>query len=565
MYIDIDGKWKLELDGPSFGGETNVDEDKDENKDQTEFEIEETRDVKWCQPVSVISDDSSSSEDERVKLCYPVHGEGHKFSDGIVWETIEEEEEEEEEVEEDGESKNNEVKMNVVGNMKNDSDEFHVMLRGDTPGKKEVHHQSHKPFITEQTLVIKPDRGSVGCGSVGDMDNTDEEPEQRSEREQEEEEEKDIEEEEMEEAEGEGEGGLGVADEVDDLEDSDDFQYELKNEEKEYPVTKEELGNISVKNLAKFWEEVSKKVRDEAEKTEPVIQKKWNSMPNLKEKYEKRRLPALPGSAEPELPTVTTNVVKSDEIIDDVDLCRSVSLRDRKVMFEMLSKQTKKERAKQWSSSMPSLKQERKLPDLPSTGKSRVRWEDEEQEDWRGRSPVRELMKSFEVLPQQSPGYQRSPASPQTRTNEIFEYKDENYSSSDSISSSMTCSSLSTVITRSARPASLLEDSGGEIYTDSDQNTQRDDHRLYLVENGLEYSLSSLDSRKSKFENLHTVNIKPNFIPARLPPRLISTCPNLEPQSTERVKSSSVPYREEEKDILQNINIVKSLKSKFLK
>ena len=64
------------------------------SEDQLRAEAEEEEGiVKWCQPVSVISDESSSSDDERVKLCYPVHGEGHKFSDGIVWETIEEEEE----------------------------------------------------------------------------------------------------------------------------------------------------------------------------------------------------------------------------------------------------------------------------------------------------------------------------------------------------------------------------------------------------------------------------------------------------------------------------------------
>ena len=201
-----------------------------------------------------------------------------------------------------------------------------------------------------------------------------------------------------------------------------------------------------------------------------------------------------------------------------------------------------------------------------------VREEQEEQEDQevgqlgvRGRSPVRELMKSFELLPQQSSGYQRSPASPQIRTNEVFGYKDENYSSSDSVSSSMTCSSLSTVITRSARPASQLEESTGEIYTESDHRTEQG---LYVLENGMEYSLTPLTSRKSKFESLPTSTdrIRPKFTTVRVAPKSLSSRPYQEPQPTnmERVKSSSVPYIEEEKDVLKNINIVKSLKTKFL-
>ena len=79
-----------------MGEETNVDEEKNEKNDEEAEVQSEPEEVKWCQPVSVISDDSSS-EEERVNLCYPIHAEGHKFSDGIVWETIEEEEEEEEE------------------------------------------------------------------------------------------------------------------------------------------------------------------------------------------------------------------------------------------------------------------------------------------------------------------------------------------------------------------------------------------------------------------------------------------------------------------------------------
>ena len=535
-----------------MGEETTVDEEKSEAAEAGTEREEEEGEVKWCQPVSVISDDSSSSEDERVKLSYPFHTEGHKFSDGIVWETIEEEEEEEEEEVSSCESDKDEVTMNAGAertNTKIDLNEGNIMQAGDTPGKKEVDQQSHKPFITELTRVNKPERGSVR-----DMDTTEEEPESTDYP-------------------------------YTSLEEYDESECQLKDDEKDCPVSKEELGNISVKNLARFWEEVSKKVKDEAEKSEPVIQKKWNSMPNLKDKYEKRQLPAVPSSKPV---TAAPKVVRSDEVIDDVDLCRSVSLRDRKQLFEMLSKQSKREKAKQWSS-MPSLKEERKLPHLPSSAKTRVRWEDEDEDEdeederveagfvceseLRGRSPVRELMKSFEQIPQQHPAYQRSPVSPQVRRNEIFSLKDENYSSSDSISSSLTCSSLSTVIQRSPRPASLYDESAGEIYTEPENNnTNSHDEALYVVENGLEYSLAPLNSRKSKFEHQTLDRIRPTVSTEREATRSLSSIRRDKPSNNnhpranemDRIKSSNVPYIEEEKDILKNINVVQSLKSKFL-
>ena len=561
VYIDIDGKWKLELGGAASGEETNVDEEKNEKNDEDAEVESEPEEVKWCQPVSVVSDDSSSSEEERVKLCYPIHAEGHKFSDGIVWETIEEEEEEEEVS--SSESDNTEVTMNggaESGNMKIDFNEGNIMQGGDTPApsKKEVAQhqqqpqpqpqQSHKPFITELTRVNKPERGAVR-----EMDTT---------REQQE--------------------SAGYQSPVEDYEDA---ECQLKDDEKDCPVSKEELGNISVKNLARFWEEVSKKVKDEADKSEQVIPKKWYSMPNLKDKFEKRQLPVVPSG---QLGPAPSKVVRSDEVIDDVDLCRSVSLRDRKQLFEMLSKQSKREKAKQWSS-MPSLKEERKLPHLPSPTKTRVRWEDEgeEEEDdeeddraekgfaceseMRGRSPVRELMKSFEQLPQHSAAYHRAPASPQVRRNEIFGLKDENYSSSDSISSSITCSSLSTVIQRSPRPASLYDDSAGEIYTEPENNATNPDPALYVVENGLEYSLASLHSRKSVFEHQRVDRIKQTVTTEREETRSLDSRreklnhhPSSKANEMDRIKSTNVPYIEEEKDILKNINVVQSLKSKFL-
>ena len=80
---------------------------------------------------------------------------------------------------------------------------------------------------------------------------------------------------------------------------------------------------------------------------------------------------------------------------------------------------------------------------------------------------------------------------PEFKSNEIRTH--ESLSSSDSISSSMTGSSVSTVIDTRTRPASHLDDSSGEIYTDSsvtDVNTGEEGP--YVLENGAEYSLTSL-------------------------------------------------------------------------
>ena len=182
-------------------------------------------------------------------------------------------------------------------------------------------------------------------------------------------------------------------------------------------------------------------------------------------------------------------------------------------------------------------------------------------------------MKSFEQIPQQHPAYQRSPVSPQVRRNEIFSLKDENYSSSDSISSSLTCSSLSTVIQRSPRPASLYDESAGEIYTEPENNnTNSHDEALYVVENGLEYSLAPLNSRKSKFEHQTLDRTRPTVSTDREATRSLSSIRRDKPSNNnhpranemDRIKSSNVPYIEEEKDILKNINVVQSLKSKFL-
>ena len=655
VYIDIDGKWKLELNDNGLGDESIV--------DGSTGETEEA--IKWCTPVSVMTDDSSS-EDEKIKFCKPVHSDGHKFSDGIVWETIEECDEDESGTENDLVHKHEEERMNELTeevkrevrennlgpnsmsqNMNKVSNESHFMSNNNTQGKKEL-QQSHQAVTSLRSPSMKPERDfepvscKVGKSLVGSVSRRKMDmPSSMSDEFYETLDNCEIQDEKSAKS-----LNINFADNyslpsplqsdmscIEDLTGGQPSQFPQEKEErieddnsaspdndtffekiKECQISKEEIGNISVKNMAKFWEEVSKKVKDETLKTEHKIQKKWNSMPDLKDRYEKRKLPMRPTQEKidniedvvtmPESAISSRQIVKSDEIIDDVDLCRSVSIRDRKQMFEMMAKQAQKQKKKQWSS-MPSLKQERQLPQTrhPSPEKVKVRWEDEyasEDEEeclheeprlqTRGKSPIREIMKAFEVnktrqttvslsKPNEisnrySHSRLKSPVSPLLHTNEVFNYRDDFHSSSESVSSSLT--SASTVVPRSPGIPSMLEDSGGEIYTDGTNKTH-DEQGLFVVENGTEFSLTPVNKRKSMFE-IHKKNgrvrkisrdtKKQNRIiepPMEAPVDTVDTTKEYENQSLERIKSSNIPYIEEEKDILENIRMVQSLKMKFLK
>merc|ERR1712113_1265264 len=127
-------------------------------------------------------------------------------------------------------------------------------------------------------------------------------------------------------------------------------------------------------------------------------------------------------------------VVKSDYVVDDVELCRSVSIKDRREMFESLEKQSRREKKKHWSS-MPSLKHERRLP---SPEKVRVTWQDEKEVEMRERLPVKEARKMLQEL---TPSQILPPVTPLVVTNVVSPGREELNSSSDSLNSSLTSSS----------------------------------------------------------------------------------------------------------------------------
>ena len=530
-----------------------LDEDSTDEFVKREKEIEEEEKM-GVSSTTTTSDDSSgsSSEDERPKFS-AILSEGHKFSDGIVWETIEE-------CDEENLSESDEA-MNDA-DMKTDFNESSIVTRGTTLEKKE----SSPAFITPTTDVIDQDNEASNNATVFKASTVASKQE----------------------------SGINMQFDTFDVQGSNvnrshqsfsslkisksfpkikeiEDDCSVCQEKKECQVSKEEIGNISVKNLAKFWEQMTK--TEELEEKSESCPKKWKSMPNLKER---RQLPASPSPIASSRPSTSLtsastpagDVIKSDEVIDDVDLCRSVSLRDRRQMFEMMTSQSKMEKSKQWKS-MPSLKQERQ----PSP-RNRVHWEDSYNDDqmssspapiidteldMRGRSPVRELVKTFQSCESLISNSSPSPLSPLVKTNELQLHED--MSSSDSLSSSLTSSSLSTIISRCSRPASLLEDSSGEIYTESDHQMSSSYKGAFVQENGVEYSLTPLTARKFNFEQ----KIQSSEF-NQTKPKLHEFVKDVKDkiECSERVVSNNVPYIEEEKDILMSINTVQSLKSKFL-
>merc|ERR1712192_193280 len=295
-------------------------------------------------------------------------------------------------------------------------------------------------------------------------------------------------------------------------------------------------------------------------------------MPELKGQIVKRKLPEAttqqkvrriedPEDEEPRGKVI--EVVKSDYVVDDVALCRSVSIKDRREMFESLEKQSRREMKKQWSS-MPSLKHERRLP---SPEKARVSWQDEKEVEVKERSPVKETKKTLQEL---TPSQILPPVTPLVVTNVVSSPgREELNSSSDSLSSSLTSSS--TVIA-STNPgwelASLQEDSAGEIYTGPPLPGQ--DFHLFVVENGTEVPLTPLSQRKSLFErpegegrrgweeNQQTRSWEKPVVEGKVKENSSESLP------TELVRSSSRSYIEEEQDVLQNINVVRRVKMRFL-
>ena len=114
----------------------------------------------------------------------------------------------------------------------------------------------------------------------------------------------------------------------------------------------------------------------------------------------------------------------------------------------------------------------------------------------------------------------------------------------------------------------MQEDSAGEIYTGPPQPGQ--DFHLFVVENGTEVPLTPLSQRKSLFERPGSEGRRgwegSQQTRSWEKPVVGKAEENDSSESlpTELVRSSSRTYIEEEQDVLQNINVVRRVKMRFL-
>ena len=163
-----------------------------------------------------------------------------------------------------------------------------------------------------------------------------------------------------------------------------------------------------VRNMAQFWEAFCLRVQQEAEvlaasptphtiisassSSAMSTRKKWKSMPDLEEKKNDETDRGQISShisredlslTEDAATQVNRPVVKSDEVIDDLEVCKTVSIRERCQLFEHLAARASSEVAggrllasdrRQWSS-MPSLKSPAAAGSRRNNNNRRQLWE----------------------------------------------------------------------------------------------------------------------------------------------------------------------------------------------
>ncbi len=169
---------------------------------------------------------------------------------------------------------------------------------------------------------------------------------------------------------------------------------EKNNNTANNPESSESLESAyCVRNMAQFWEEFCLRVQQEAElltstptpnsnsttpnsnSTPSMNRKKWKSMPDLEESHEQRKQASSTSSREDlSMANMDNQVIKFDDVVDDLEVCKTVSIRERCQLFEHLAARAASEAKqlmparRQWSS-MPSLKS-------PAAGRrKRQQWE----------------------------------------------------------------------------------------------------------------------------------------------------------------------------------------------
>ena len=126
------------------------------------------------------------------------------------------------------------------------------------------------------------------------------------------------------------------------------------------------------------------------------------------------------------------------------------------------------------------------------------------------------------------------------------------------------------------------DDTNGEIYTERMSthlanvvNVVNGDavHPLYVVENGKEYRLVTLQERRQMFEprrkkpvSKPKQDIPVERVPEPDPEEIVPVVPEEVPAPAEEpIKCQNLPYILEEQEVLQNIHIVKNIRNMFIK
>ena len=373
------------------------------------------------------------------------------------------------------------------------------------------------------------------------------------------------------------------------LEESVSPKVETIPEEPEDQQPKSHDSEINVKEMKEFWEVATSPIKLSPISSPARSPPLWKSMPNLAKDMATQTTISSSSSSEnsSSASESETEVEEAEVETELIAAAKLVPIEERKKAF--IQAQT----TLSWKS-MPSLNKEEikasaPLPLVGSCYPSKL-------EDITLEQPIKQIKSVFEKK-KSVPNLEKKMNSVSVDTKlvstetENVEVQATKMTKTEAIllpleETNLSCSS------GNANPAPPVvyrwdDESNGEIYTDKpilDENLDNetttsvsDSIGLYVVENGREYPLVPLKERKSLFENKtstsiskvlhHASVVKPIVKEIKVKAEIqdevkMDTVETLK-KKTEVVKSSAMPYIIEEQEVLQNINLVSRIKTKF--
>ena len=351
----------------------------------------------------------------------------------------------------------------------------------------------------------------------------------------------------------------------------------IPEEPEDQPPKSHDESEINVKEMKEFWEVATSPIKLSPVPSPARSPPLWKSMPNLAKDMATQTTITESSSSS----SSSSSESETEESVEVTEVtAKLVPIEERKKAFIQAAPLP-------WKS-MPSLnkgvdQRTQQAPPLPLVGSCYP----SKLEDITLEQPLKQIKSVFEKkhvpveikveVPEKPKGDQEKMKleQPEISTNEEMEdlpLEETNLSTSAS-------SSTAPVVYR------WDDESNGEIYTDKpildevdNETTTSDSIGLYVVENGREYPLVPLKERKSLFENKQVSKVSTPFKPLVKEIKVKSTVENavleVEEQpvanhkpkmekKTEVVKSSVMPYIIEEQEVLQNINLVSRIKTKF--